>query len=488
MEENKYQNEDFINRLKDAFDEMVLYKDLKKSNFISSFKLPSFMRDWVIKRFQDEEGNIDTDSASEFIKEFIPKKDNWKSLLNRVVNFHDTVKFLGKISVSISISKQEVSFSLPDFSLGYKETIIPKSVWDECCDDLLKSEENWGIIEIGYYMPENESESCKIKLISYQDFCPYEVSLDDYKYAREDFSLNEWVDIILSAVDYNPEGYESFESKLTMIQRLLPFVEKRINLMELAPAGTGKSYLFGQISRHGWLVSGKVTRSKLIYDMATKKDGVVAYRDYVALDEIREAEYMKDAEIQSALQGIMENGKYRAPNNHEVNVDAGIVFLGNIQSENQNEYQNMCIELPKPFHQPQFLDRIHGFIKGWDLPRMNDDMKACGWALNSEYFATIMHELRDDASYRAIVDQLIVTPPNSDTRDTEAVKRLCTAYLKLLFPNVRKVSDIEKKDFMRYCLKPAKDMRAIIRMQMGYSDEREQGKTVPDFRVEGMYL
>lgn len=215
-----------------------------------------------------------------------------------------------------------------------------------------------------------------------------------FKSANEDFSLTEWVDIILSAVDYNPEGYESFEQKLTMIQRLLPFVEKRVNLMELAPPGTGKSYLFGQISRYGWLVSGKVTRSKLIYDLTTKKEGVVAFRDYVALDEIREAEYMKDAEIQSALQAIMENGKYRAPDNHEVNVDAGIIFLGNITSDRQNEYVNMCAELPRPFHQPQFLDRIHGFIKGWDLPRMKDDMKACGWALNSEYFATIMHELR----------------------------------------------------------------------------------------------
>ena len=300
------------------FDEMVLYKDLKKSNFISSFKLPSFMRDWVIKRFQDDDGVIDTDGAAMFISEFIPKKDDWKGILNRIVNFHESVKFLGKISVNINIKKQEVSFRLPDFGLDYKETIIPKNVWDNCCDELLKSEENWGIIELGYYMPESEKDPCKIRLISYQDFCPYEVSLDDYKYARENFSLNEWIDIILSAVDYNPEGYESFESKLTMIQRLLPFVEKRVNLMELAPPGTGKSYLFGQISRYGWLVSGKVTRSKLIYDMATKKDGVVAYRDYVALDEIREAEYMKDAEIQSALQGIMENGKYRAPDNHKL--------------------------------------------------------------------------------------------------------------------------------------------------------------------------
>lgn len=484
MSEGVYQTNEFIERLKDTFDEMVLYKDLQKSNFIASFKLPSFMRDWVIKRFQDDSGNIDTEKAGNFISEFIPKKDDWKGILNRVVNFHETVKFLGKISVDIKIKNQMVTFKLPDFGLDHKETIIPKDVWDNCCDDLLKSDENWGIIEIGYYMPEDEKEPGKIKLVSYQDFCPYEVSLDDYKYAREDFSLPEWVDIILSAVDYNPAGYDSFEKKLTMMQRLLPFVEKRVNLMELAPPGTGKSYLFGQISRHGWLVSGKVTRSKLIYDLTTKKDGVVAFRDFVALDEIREAEYMKDTEIQSALQGIMENGKYRAPDNHEVNVDAGIIFLGNITSDRQNEYVNMCYELPKPFHQPQFLDRIHGFIKGWDLPRMNDDMKACGWALNSEYFATIMHELRDDASYRAIVDQLIITPPNSDTRDTEAVKRISTAYLKLLFPNVRKPSDISAYDFRRYCLKPAMDMRSIIRIQMGFSDEKEQGRTVPDFEVE----
>lgn len=484
MSKLEYQSADFIDRLRDAFDEMVLYKDLKKSNFISSFKLPSFMRDWVIKRFQDEDGEIDTDGASEFIKQFIPKKEEWKSILNRVVNFHETVKFLGKISVNINIKNQLVTFRLPDFGLEFKETIIPREVWDECCDELLKSEENWGIIEIGYYMPEDEKDPGKIKLVSYQDFCPYEVSLEDYKSANEDFSLTEWVDIILSAVDYNPEGYESFEQKLTMIQRLLPFVEKRVNLMELAPPGTGKSYLFGQISRYGWLVSGKVTRSKLIYDLTTKKEGVVAFRDYVALDEIREAEYMKDAEIQSALQAIMENGKYRAPDNHEVNVDAGIIFLGNISSDKQNEYVNMCVELPKPFHQPQFLDRIHGFIKGWDLPRMKDDMKAQGWALNSEYFATIMHELRDDASYRVIVDKLIVMPPDSDTRDTEAIKKICTAFLKLLFPKVRKPSDISRSDFWNYCLKPAMDMRAIVRIQMGFSDEKLQGKTVPDFNVE----
>ena len=484
MKEDSMQTHEYIERLKDAFDEMVVYKDLKKSNFISSFKLPSFMRDWVLKRFQDDDGVIDVDGAVEFIKEYIPKKDDWKSILNRVVQDGETVQFLAKIAVNIDIGTQTISFELPDFGLSNKETIITPDVWSSCSTDLLKSEENWGIVELGYHYGSMPREKGKIKLVSFKDFCPYVVDLDDYKYAREDFSLSEWIDILLGAADYNARGYSGEKQKLSVIQRLLPFVEKRINLMELAPAGTGKSYLFGQISRHGWLVSGKVTRAKLIYDMSRKRDGVVALRDFVALDEIREAEYMKDTEIQSALQAIMENGAYRAPDNHEVNVDAGIIFLGNISSTVMNEYQNMFVELPKPFHQPQFLDRIHGFIKGWDIPRMTDDLKVCGWALNSEYFASVLHALRDDPTYRAVVDHLIEPPRGADTRDTEAVKRICTAYLKLLFPNVRSPEDIDMMDFKRYCLNPAMSMRQIVRMQMGFADEKYQGTSVPEFHIK----
>ena len=87
--------------------------------------------------------------------------------------------------------------------------------------------------------------------------------------------------------------------------------------------------------------------------------------------------------------------------------DAGVVFLGNIHQDNMDEYSNMFVELPTLFQESALLDRIHGFIKGWDIPRMNDDLKICGWALNSEYFSSIMHLLREDISYRAIVDGLV---------------------------------------------------------------------------------
>ena len=473
-------------RLMDAFDEMVLYKDLSKGSIISSFKLPSFMRDWVMKKFQDDEGNLDFDVASEFISTYIPKRGEWKTIQNRIVTQNERVKFLGRVSINIDIKTQDVSFALPDFGLWYKDTYISPEVWERCSDDLLRAEEAWGIIELGYLYPEEDKKPGRIQMLDFRDFCPYSIDLDEFKDARSMFSLEEWIDIVLSAVDYNPLGYDSMSQKLAVLQRLLPFVEKNLNLVELAPPGTGKSYLFGQISRYGWLVSGRATRAQLIYHRATKRDGVVAYKDYVALDEIREADYMKDAEMHSALQQIMENRKYKSDDGHEVNVEAGIVFLGNIDGENMNEYTFMFGELPEPFHKSPFLDRIHGFIKGWELPRMNDDMKANGWALNSEYYSTIMHELRDDPGYRAVVEEMLVLPEKADTRDTEAIRRICTAYMKLLFPHIKDASEMSPFEFDCYCLQPAKEMRSIIRVQMGLIDIKEAGKTVPDIRTRGL--
>lgn len=403
-----------------------------------------------------------------------------------IVTQNERVKFLSRVSINIDIKTQEVSFALPDFGLGYKDTYISPEVWESCSDALLRSEEAWGIIELGYLFPSDEKKAGRIQMLDFRDFCPYTIDLDEFKDARSMFSLEEWIDIVLAAVDYNPKGYESMTQKLAVLQRLLPFVEKNLNLVELAPPGTGKSYLFGQVSRYGWLVSGKATRAQLIYHRASKRDGVVAYKDFVALDEIREAEYMQDTEMHSALQQIMENRKYKSDDGHEVNVDAGIVFLGNINGDNMNEYTFMFAELPEPFHKTPFLDRIHGFIKGWELPRMNDDMKANGWALNSEYYSTIMHELRDDPVYRAVVEDMLVLPEKADTRDTEAIRRICTAYMKLLFPHITSAADMSPFEFDCYCLQPAKEMRSIIRVQMGLVDSKEAGKTVPDIRTRGL--
>ena len=195
---------------------------------------------------------------------------------------------------------------------------------------------------------------------------------------------------------------------------------------------------------------------------------------------------MKDTEMHSALQQIMENRTFKSDDGHLVNVDAAMVYLGNIEGVRMREDTFMFEELPIPFHRAPFLDRLHGFIKGWDLPRMNDDMKADGWALNSEYFSSILHEIRDISTYRAIVEDMLYIPPKADTRDTEAIRKLCTAYVKLLFPHAESPKDINANDFDKYCLQPAIVMRSIIRNQMGLIDIKEAGKKVPEIKTIGV--
>lgn len=488
-------------KLRDCFDEMVVYKDLQKTNFFSALSLPSFMRDWLLKKFEDEDGVFDKDELLRFVKKFIPRKDDWTAIMNRIIVENEKVKFLAKVSINIDIKTGEVSFALPDFGLGFKDTIIESHVWDVCKNDLVKGKDVWGMVELGYRSPDDfdfefeyekktskakNSKAGKITLVSFKNFCPYRIDLDQYKDARRDFSTEEWIDVILGAVDYNAGGYETQEQKLTMLTRLLPFVEKRLNLIELAPKGTGKSYLFGNVSRFGWLSSGGVmSRAKMFYDQSKRREGLISGSDFVTLDEVQTISFTDTDEMRAALKGYLEQGNFTVGDYKGV-ADAGMVLCGNIRKEimDADGYSNMFVELPEVFHESALIERFHGFIKGWNIPRMKDDLKVSGWALNSEYFCSIMHELRGDMTYRAIVDELIVVPVGADTRDTEAVKRIATAYLKLLFPHVQSAKDISYYEFKKYCFDRARKMRDTIKYQLGLLDVEYSGKDLPPFTIQ----
>lgn len=468
-------------KLKEYFDDMVVFKNLKESNFFKDLNLPSFLRDWLLKMFEDEDGKFDVDELTSFVKSYIPSKLDWIAIKNRIVVEGERVKILTRVSIEINITTHDVSFALPDFGLTNKDTIIEPNIWDECKDELVKAKETWGVVELGYRYPEGKNKG-KIRLLSFQNFCPYEIDLDYYKDVRKQFTIHEWIDVLLGAIDYNAEGYENEHQKISMLTRLLPFIEKRLNLIELAPKGTGKSYLFGGLSRYGYLSAGKMTRAKLFYDISRREDGLVFFHDYIAFDEIQKVEFDDPNEMTQTLQGYMEQGTVKIAGKNDV-ADAGFVMLGNIDEQKMDEYQNMFDSLPTIFRTSALMDRIHGFIKGWDIPIMNEGLKICGWALNSEYFSTIMHLMRDDVSYRAIVDKIVEYPSDAKTRDTEAIKRIATAYLKLLFPHVRSEKDIDAGEFNTYCLIPAKKMRQIIVRQMGMIDLQYKGQNVPTFTI-----
>jgi len=474
-------------KLRDYFDEMVVYKDLKNNNYFSSLGLPAFLRDYLLKTFSDEFGNFNMEEVSEFVKKFIPRKEDWMKIKNRIVYENETVQILTKVSVDINIKTGEISFAIPDFGVTEKETLIEPSIWDLYKDELTSGSETWGIIKLGYRPPDDFARPKipgKIKLIGFKNFCPYKVDLEYYKDMRAHFTTEEWIDVLLGAIDYNSDGYETELQKLSMLTRLLPFIEKKVNLIELAPKGTGKSYVFGHVSKYGLLTDGgKVTRSKMFYDANRRKPGYICGPDYLAIDEVKLVNFGDENEMRSILQGYLEYGTFNA-NGYNGESDAGVVFLGNIKEEFMNEYEYMLGELPTLFQESALLDRIHGFVKGWDIPSVNDSMKVTGWALNSEYFCSILHELRNDVSYRAIVEKIVCVPEDAYTRDTEAIKRLATAYLKLLFPHVRNEYDVDKIEFRDYCLLPAMKMRRIIKMQQGMIDTLYRGKDIPYLTVK----
>ncbi len=515
-------------KIRQVFSDMVVLKDPERAEFFSNLSMPSYMRDWLVMKFSDNQGSIDYNSVLSYIKKFIPDRDAFQVIKYRLMQ-GSSEKLLARIRLDVNLKKGVVQFELPDFggSRGGASGIVSDEVLEKYADSLLRESENWGIIELalgstlslddefnngsssvsskfydklfGRKKTEEEEEKNNYKpneiyLSGYKPFCPYKVDLDFYKNARNNFDIHEWIDVIISAVDYNPAGYKDEEGNISEItkryflRRLLPFIEKRVNLIELAPKGTGKSYVYEKISKRGWLISGgTVSRASLIYDNAKKAGGLLTRFDYVGFDEVQSITFEQPGQIQQALKHYMEFGEIKGFD-AQMATEAGVIVLGNIEAERFDINTNMVENISEVFGESATLDRFHGFIPGWEIPRLNQDLIAKGWAINTEYFAEVLHALRDDLSYAALVDSCLDIPPKADKRDMTAIKRLCTAFVKLLYPNAKHKEDIPPEEFVEYCLNPAKEMRAVIKKQLCIIDPKEfdvPGKnTIPDVQYK----
>jgi ATP-dependent Lon protease len=194
--------------------------------------------------------------------------------------------------------------------------------------------------------------------------------------------------------------------------------------------------------------------------------------DFLALDEVETLQFAKEEEILGAFKNYLENGRI-VVGNYKGMSDCGLMLLGNIKLDRHLRPKNSdyFLNLPSFFHSSALIDRIHGFIEGWELFRFNEDLKVKGIALNTEYFSEILHLLRTSSHYSDIIDQCLDIPSSADTSDTKAVKKMCCAYLKLLYPHVQNPNDIPKSEFVSYILNPAMQKRAIIRKQLSEIDQ-----------------
>jgi ATP-dependent Lon protease len=464
--------EELDRKIKEIFYEEYVYKDDRIRSFFSGLSLPSFIKDWILRKFLNPETDtVNENALLSFLETYIPQEgDKVKGIL--ISNQGKSRKFLSRILVQPDVKSGEIRFSVPELGIKFSETLIPRYLVRE--HPSLAGGEHWGVLELTYVKEEKKGY---IELTDFRPFKPYKVNLDFFIHARKHFSLEEWVDLLLRSMEYNPGGFDNFEQKLYFLLRLLVFVEPNLNLVELAPKGTGKSYVFNNLSKYGWLISGGfVSRAKLFFDMSRNTPGLVERYDFIAIDEVQTIRFSDPDEIRGALKSYLENGTFTIGNYRGTGL-AGFILLGNIPIDSEGKPLNRLYfeELPEVFRESALIDRFHGFIEGWNLPRMHEGMKVKGYALNVEYFSDVLHLLRKRGEYSAFMEELVEVKGKVDTRDKKAILKIATALLKILYPDALQNSP-SKEEIGKYCLEPAKNLRRIVKEQLSLLD--------PEFKPE----
>ncbi len=470
-------------KIRQVFRESAVYKNPANNEVFVGRNLPSFVKDYLIATHIDKNGELRREILIKFLDEHIPLNPN--AIRSRLMQ-GDVITLLTRLEISTNIAKNKTQFQIPEMGIKMADTEIPQHVVDQNPDDLSDGEK-WGIIKLVYIPPQNK-EKGYIEMSKYKPFRPLErLDLNSFRECRKKFTTDEWIDVLVSAMEYTPSAFSSKTQKLEFLARLLPFIEPRLNLIELAPKGTGKSYVFGNLSKFVWLIGGgKVSRAKLFYDKSRKTPGIMLHHDLVALDEIQSISFTDNMEMRSILKNYLEYGKTNV-DNYEFMSECGLILLGNIPLSEDGfpMSDNYLNELPDAFKESALIDRFQGFIEGWLLPRVTTDMALRDWTLNVEFFSEVLHQLRTAPEYSNIVNQLVSVPNGSDMRHVKAVQRTATAYLKLLFPHITNKHDLDINEFYTYCLKPAIHRRDIIRQQCANIDrESSFAKPMPDFTIQ----
>ena len=298
----------------------------------------------------------------------------------------------------------------------------------------------WGTAMLKYAPLELKGKVYPIEIVDFEPYQARATSLDRYLEGREKFTSDEWVDLLLRSVGYEPTVL-SRRVKLLYLARLLPLVEPNLNLIELGPRETGKTFLLRNTSPHAFVISGgKITPANLFVNLSTGRPGVLVTRKVVFFDEVAHTQFAEAATTLSMLKDYMETGQF-SRGHRTYSSDASIVFAGNIDIDENgspsSRYVCLFSVLPEAMQDVALLDRLHGFIPGWELPKVSGDLLATGYGLVSDYLADVFNLLRDldlqEVSRRC---RLCSGGPAKPTvRNERAVIRLIAGFVKLLYPH-----------------------------------------------------
>jgi len=321
----------------------------------------------------------------------------------------------------------------------------------------------WAIIDVSYHPDILHHGAVRPFVID--ELRPIELAvagLDEIRENRQHFSRDEWIDVLLRSLGFDPA---KFNKRLKMLQlcRLIPLVENNYNYVELGPRGTGKSYVYREISPYSILVSGgETTVPSLFVSMVGKgKIGLVGLWDVVAFDEVAGLEKLSNAAAVHILKDYMESGSF-SRGREVINANASLVFVGNIDFDIENimRTSHLFTPFPEQMQDAAFIDRFHMYHPGWEIPKIHPSFFGNHYGFVVDYLAEALKELRT-TTYSTAIDQYFKLGKALTKRDEKAVRKTVSGLLKLIHPDGRFT-----KEELREYLVLALEMRRRVREQL----------------------
>jgi ATP-dependent Lon protease len=416
-----------------AFPGSTVRKDLVnqvKGNAV----LPSYVLEYLLGQYCTSSDESTIQVGVERVREILDKhyvnrseSELWKAHIRET----GSLRVIDKISARLNDKND--SYEAQFQNLGLSK--VPISSSTVMANQKMLVSGIWSIVDVEYA---NVGEGNDRIPWIIQEVKPIQLSIFDaeaFANARRDFTLTEWIDLLIQSIGFNPEHF-SFRQKMYQLIRLVPFLERNYNVVELGPKGTGKSHVYSELSPHGMLISGgEITQSKLFVNNSNGRLGLVAYWDVVAFDEFAGRKKTAPKALVDIMKNFMANGSF-SRGVETISAEASMAFVGNTDNtvEQMLLNENLFAALPEQYIDPAFLDRMHHYIPGWESDMIRREMFTSGYGFVIDYLAEVMKRLREK-DWSGLLSNNFKLNDELTVRDSHGVRKTFSGLTKLLFPH-----------------------------------------------------
>ncbi len=452
-------NAEINRKLRQMFDGRIVRKDLTKK-IKEGANVPVYVLEFLLGQYcsSDDPDVIDTgvNNVKRILAENYVRPDEAQKILS-VLRQRGSYTVIDKITVNLNIKtdRYEAEFS----NLGVKN--IPISEEYPTKYDRLLCGGIWCIVQLEYEYIEEDKKASPIRIHKLTPIQMPHVDIEELKQGRKSFTQEEWMKVLLRSVGMEPDKFTERERWL-LLARVLPLVENNFNLCELGPRSTGKSHIYKEISPNSILVSGgQTTVANLFYNMGRKTVGLVGLWDCVAFDEVAGIQF-KDKDGIQIMKDYMASGSF-ARGKEEKSASASMVFVGNINQSVDVLLKTSNLFEPFPPEMgtdTAFLDRMHCYIPGWEIPKFRPEHFTDDYGFITDYLAEFIRELRKE-QYGDALDKHFRLGKNLNQRDTIAVRKMVGGLIKLMYPDGEYT-----KEQLEEILKISLEMRRRVKEQL----------------------